>query len=376
MATSKRSRTTKRTTKKAPPWKPSTKTTRYDHARVERLASVVTAFQKLRLPSARGRKLLAILSALEVQIEDGGDSPEVNQHLLDALRAGLDYQVSASRTKTALRALDTFAKQEKERWAQVRAGTLPPIELTSEDQLDDLMQEGYKLLERGRRKAAVDKWLMAWERIKEMAGPAMRTADAFDVAYRNLTQSLFNWCSDMELELINAGANDVDYFAHCVRYVDEFLAQFSDESDDRRVGMLRARGEALWRLGRRSEAEAAFEGLCKRYPDKDEVYVGWSDCYRFYSDPKEYERAEAVLLQALARSTLEDYELVESRLAELHKTWDRSNQSAEKGLQAQKPAAKKPAPVAARPRPDDLCWCGSGKQYKYCHMPTDHEGGH
>ena len=36
--------------------------------------------------SAAGRKVLSILSALEVQIEDDGDSPTVNEHLLASVR--------------------------------------------------------------------------------------------------------------------------------------------------------------------------------------------------------------------------------------------------------------------------------------------------
>ena len=38
-------------------------------------------------------------------------------------------------------------------------------------------------------------------------------------------------------------------------------------------------------------------------------------------------------------------------------------------------ATSKPEPVRAnkRPRPNELCWCGSGKKYKKCHYRLDKE---
>lgn len=44
----------------------------------------------------------------EMQIEDGGDSPEVNKLLLGALRAGILHQVSEREAQAALRAIDAF----------------------------------------------------------------------------------------------------------------------------------------------------------------------------------------------------------------------------------------------------------------------------
>src|SRR4051794_7754422 len=124
-------------------WKPSHVPVRYDQARVARLKPLQNAVSRLGLPPLRQRKLRALLGALEAQIEDGGDHPEVNALLLDALRAGIHHQVDDRAANDVLRAIDAFAQEEEQRWAQVRAGTLPPIELTLDEQIDDLMQEGY-----------------------------------------------------------------------------------------------------------------------------------------------------------------------------------------------------------------------------------------
>ncbi len=82
------------------------------------------------------RKLGGLFNALEMRIEDGGDSPVVNGLLLDALPAGIRRQVDERTAQRALSAIEAFARDEARRWEQVRAGTLPPIELTLEERLD------------------------------------------------------------------------------------------------------------------------------------------------------------------------------------------------------------------------------------------------
>ncbi|MBN2004568.1 MAG: SEC-C domain-containing protein [Anaerolineae bacterium] len=375
-------------------WKPSPEPTRYDRERVARLRPLTEAVARLRLPLIRQRKLNGILNALEMQIEDGGDSSEVNQHLVAALRAALLHQVTEREARPALKALDAFAQSEAQRWEQVRAGMLPPIVLTPEEELDELMQEGYALLEARQQIPAVDCWLEVWERVKRMATPVMRTAEDFDAAYPML-QSVFNWCSDLEMELHNAGLDDPAYFTHLIRYVDEFLAQFPAEDALRYVNMLRAKGEALWGLGRQAEAEAVYQDLITRYPDEGWAYIGWADqYYLFEKSLKAYEPAEALLLQALARPPLNDRGDVLDRLIGLYEEWGKPRQQArtrvelDKWRKQQAPAVRSaPSFESARAllglenpktppplRRNDPCWCGSGKKYKHCHMHSDQAG--
>jgi hypothetical protein len=190
---------------------------RYDRARVRQLDPVVAALDQLRLPPVRFRKIGAIRNALEVQIEDGGDSPEVNRLLLDALRAAVLHQVGERAGQAALRVIAQFEQAEAKRWEQLKAGTLPPIELTPDERLDDLMQEGYRLLQVRQTIEACDKWLQAWEIIKQIAAPPMRNVREFDTAHP-LTQSVFNWCQDLEMELQNAAARNPIYHEHRLRY--------------------------------------------------------------------------------------------------------------------------------------------------------------
>jgi hypothetical protein len=227
-------------------WIPSNQPVRYDRARVAQLKPVEAAIKSLGLPLIRFRKLNGILGALTMQIEDGGDHPEVNRLLIDALRVAVRHQVGEKMARPVLRALDAFEQTEAERWEQVKAGTLPPMQLTPEDQIDDLINEGYELLSGKQIAAACDRWLEAWELIKQLATPELRTVSALGKTYSDLPHSIFNCCQDLMFELHNAGINDPVYHEHRLRYIREFLVQFPDEDADVHATFLRAEGESFW----------------------------------------------------------------------------------------------------------------------------------
>ena len=83
-----------------------------DHARLNTLKPVGQAVEALHLPPLRQRKLNGILNALTMQIEDGGDSPEVNELLVKALRAVIIFQGGETVAKSALEALERFEQSE------------------------------------------------------------------------------------------------------------------------------------------------------------------------------------------------------------------------------------------------------------------------
>jgi hypothetical protein len=286
-------------------WKPSTATTRIDHARMARLEPVVAAVDQLGLPLMRLRKLNAILGAITVQIECGGDHPEVNGLLLDALRAEVRHQVGETQGRVALRAIDTFAEGEARRWEQVRAGTLPPLQRTPDEELGDLIDEGHRLLEQHQVTAACDRWLQAWELVKRLTRPDVRTALAFG-ATDDLGVLVSNWASEFDLTLMGAGQRDPVYHEHRLRYSREFLALFPDTEEEEVVHFVRAQGEALWHLGKKAEAEELFAALVARFPDRGMAYLGWSQLYWLESGAtKDFARAEAILQRALARPQLD-----------------------------------------------------------------------
>lgn len=362
-------------------WIPSHEPVRYDRARVAQLKPLRDAVNALRLPPLRARKLGGLFNALEMQIEDGGDSPVVNGLLLDALRAGIRHQVDERAAQRALRAIDSFARDEARRWEQIRAGTLPPIELTLEERLGDAMHEGYRFFQAKRLTDACDRWLMAWDMVRQLARPEMRSVSSFDQAYGTLS-GVFNMTSDLPFELNNAGLSDPVYYEHQLRFTREYLAQFPDEEPNHVVNIMRARGEALWRLGRRAEAEAVYSALVERLPDEGWGYIGWADEYWLWRDalqPKEYATAAAILQRALARPSLHDRKDVLERMAKLSAEWSKPKEQAALGLPpttiqappAQPLPAARLTPPARKPGRNDPCWCGSGRKYKQCHLNAD-----
>ena len=372
-------------------WKPSNQTTRYDEERVARLRVLDEAVGNLKLPPLRSRKLKGILNALEMQVEDGGDSPEVNQLLLQALRAGVRHQVDEKRARTAFGAIDAFEQSEAKRWEQVKSGTLPPIVVPPIDHLHDLIQDGYRLHQAKQRTAACDRWLEAWEMVKRLKRPGMRTTRVFDEAYPGGLEFVFNWCQDFEMELGNAGWDNPIYHEHRLRYAREFLEQFPDEDDSFQVNFARAQGEALWHLGRRGDAEAVYESLVHRLPDNAWGYIGWADNYWLFNDsPKDYAKGEAILKRGLTRPNLDDRDDVLDRLNQLHEEWNKPTEQATVPTQREAVAAR-PAPLsslasatpaapsrsveasapAVKPARNAPCWCGSGRKYKRCHLASD-----
>jgi tetratricopeptide (TPR) repeat protein len=298
-------------------WKPSTATTRIDYGRMARLEPVEAAVAQLGLPLIRLRKLKTIVNAITVQIECGRDHPAVNGLLLDALRAEVRHQVGEVQGRAVLRAIDVFAEGAARRWEQVRAGTLPHPEPAPGEVLDDLIDEGQRLKEERQVTAACDRWLQAWQLVRRLTRPELRTTGAFDEAY-GLGPLVSNWCSDLELTLLEAGRRNPAYHEHRLRYSREFLALFPDQDSLTVINVVRAEGESVWHLGRKAEAEAVFAALIERFPDDGMAYLGWSQLYWLEDESQQdFARAEAILQRALARPQLRYREELQDQLEAL-----------------------------------------------------------
>lgn len=101
-------------------WNPSNQPGEYNEAKVQQLEPIAQALTNLRLPPIRQRKLNPIFNALAMQVEDGGDNPEVNSLLLDALRTGTLHQVDVQQAEAMLHAIEAFATEEKAYWEKIQ----------------------------------------------------------------------------------------------------------------------------------------------------------------------------------------------------------------------------------------------------------------
>jgi len=293
-----------------------------DRPRLNQLKPVEKAIQGLRLSLIQFRKLNGILGALTMQVEDGGDNPEVNAFLVKALRSAVIHHVGVDAGQSAIQTIDAFQMSEEAHWAQTRNGSLPVIQLAPEQRFIDQMQIGYQFLEKQDFLAACQTWIQAWEIAKTMARPEMRTRDEFSKAHPQLNPDFDNWCYDFMFELHNAGLDNRTFHEYRLQYIQEFFTQFPDEDNDVVLNFSSGRAEALWELGKQAESEAVYSDLVKRLPDEAWAYIGWADKYWILDkSPKQYARAEAIMLQALARPQLKNRPDLLERLTGLYKEW-------------------------------------------------------
>ena len=316
-----------------------------DRFRLDQLKPAEKAIQDLRLPLVRYRKLNGILNALKMQIEDGGDNPDVNAFLIQALRSAVIHQVGADAGQAAIRSIEAFQMSEEARWKQIRDGNFPAIQISIEDRFIDQIQIGYQLLKKQDFVAACQDWVQAWEIAKTMALPEMRTREEFVKAYPEVEVYFENWCYDFMFELHNAGVHDPKFYGYRLQYVQEFLSQFPDEDEDTLLNFGRGQGEALWGLGKHSEAEAVYTALVERLPDEAWAYIGWADQYWLMNNSqKQYDRAEAIMQQALKRSNLKDRGDLCDRLAALYNEWGKPEKSKALRLEEKKASQAIPKP--------------------------------
>lgn len=92
-----------------------------DYERLNTLRPTQRCVKALNLPALRQRKLNGILNALTMQIEDGGDFPEVNDLLIKALRVAVIAQVGEKSAAATLKALEQFEQSEAARMRSRKA---------------------------------------------------------------------------------------------------------------------------------------------------------------------------------------------------------------------------------------------------------------
>jgi hypothetical protein len=198
-------------------------------------------------------------------------------------------------------------------------------EVTSSEKLDDMMQRGYHLLEKGNERGtrknvmeACNIWLEVWEHLKPRFRADMKSIQDAERVFNGL-QSLFNWCQDLEIELHNAGLEDPSFFEKRILYCREFCDLFPDSDELLMHNMKRAEAETHFALGREAEGDRLFEVLIERFPDNAWGYIGWGDVYAWPikdSGLRDLERAERIYKMGLS-SNVKDKDDIFDRLRKL-----------------------------------------------------------
>jgi tetratricopeptide (TPR) repeat protein len=240
--------------------------------------------------------------------------------------------------------------------------------------IDGMIQDGYASILENDYPGGCDKWLEAWEAIKELF--AKGTAkDIFDLDSKYQWQQFpSNYVQDAEVEMHNAGVEDSIYHQKRITFCEELL-QWSG-TDELFTGNTRiSMAEAYIELGDTGTAEQLYREWLQDDPEWGWGYIGWSDHYRFNFDGKRHEKAEEILLAGYAHEGLRDRIDVVARLKELYEEMNKPDKVKEykkKFSELQRTEAEgsyyhKPAPVrAAKTGRNEPCPCGSGKKYKKC----------
>lgn len=187
--------------------------------------------------------------------------------------------------------------------------------------LDAMMQEGYSCLERGDRQGACRWWLQVWEHLKARFTPAIRSVNDAEQVFGG-SQSLFNWCQDLEMELRNAGLDAREFMEATQQYCTEFCALLPETERSILINMKQARAESYYCLGHPEEGDQAFQQLIDDYPGEAFIYLVWGGMYHWNPRnkwPVDYEKAERIYQLAL-QNHVDEQALVLERLELLNKT--------------------------------------------------------
>jgi len=195
---------------------------------------------------------------------------------------------------------------------------LAPDVINSE-QLDEMMQKGYDLKEEEKAKECCNLWLEVWEHLKKRFSPDMRAIEDTRSVFSGM-QSLYNWCQDLEVELLDAGGEDASFYARRIEYCREFYRMFPDTSSLVVENMMRGEAESYFFLGEKEKGEEAFKALIEEFPESAWGYIGWGDMYWLFrqddSIPIDYDKAEKIYRKGLAKAA-SDKEVILGRIEHL-----------------------------------------------------------
>ena len=257
--------------------------------------------------------------------------------------------------------------------------------------LDDKVQEGYSADQRNDFVASGRIWLGAWSDVLRMCDAiGARSIREFDDRFP-MTQSLFNWCQDLEMALQNGGEHDPELRTARLEMAAEWLRRFPCEDVLTTGNFRRALAGSHFETGHQQKADELYQSWLDDDPAWGWGWIGWADCYTPYGPGKtqDYARAEEILRRGYAVTGVREAEHIAGRLADICGRTGRPDEAGEFRQQAEKdrqragrrvtPATAQAAPTApagksrgARQHPagkigrNQPCPCGSRKKFKKC----------
>jgi len=240
--------------------------------------------------------------------------------------------------------------------------------------IDATIIKGYELIQANDSLGGCKKWLEAWEEIKGLFAEGV-AEDVFELNDKYKWKlPISNLVQFLEMELHNAGIDDITYHHKRMVFCRELIQWCKDDLTiyNTRIGM----AEAYFDIGDIAAGDQIFKEWLSDDPDCGMGYSGWADCYRLTFDDRRYEKAEEILLAGYARTGLRDKHCVVEGLVNLYHEIGKLDEAQKYAklypvlhpaeltdtINAAKPAS---ATVQKTGR-NESCPCGSGKKYKKC----------
>lgn len=129
------------------------------------------------------------------------------------------------------------------------------------EMIDDLMQEGYEDIDKQNYGGGLEKWEKTWDMIISIVPPHIKSVTEADKFIPDLTQSIFNWCQDFEIELGSAGMKDKSFYVKRIKYCQDFRRRFPKSDKSILENMLRAEAESYTELGDMEAAKKLLQEI-------------------------------------------------------------------------------------------------------------------
>jgi hypothetical protein len=177
--------------------------------------------------------------------------------------------------------------------------------------VDDMVQLGYRELERTGAAAAAATWLTAWSGVLRLCDAAgIGSIEEFDEQFP-MTQSLYNWSQDLEDALWNAGLDDPAMLRARIAVCEQALRRFPDEDQLMTENRRRALAESYFELGQTGTAEKLFGSWLAADPGWGFGWIGWASCYQPRSGrPGDHGREEELLRRGYATPGVRNREAI------------------------------------------------------------------
>lgn len=243
------------------------------------------------------------------------------------------------------------------------------------EMVDKKIHKGYTLLKKRKINEACSIWWDAWNDIVNlMDQQSLSGINAFDKKFEG-SQSIFNWGSDFEMELHNAGLYDESFIQMKIDFCKEYIKRTEDKKQINIQQMKVSIAESYIKMGKQNEGEALFESYLIDDPQWGWGWIAYSDCYRIFSGDKQNDpkKAEAILKRALAVEGLEDREDALEMLIEFYNETNREDDASAIKRQLDEliesnDCEKNNIQSISNTKVgrNEPCPCGSDKKYKKC----------